>query len=62
MTDMTEEQGVQAIIDLQAFAGIDESRDDAIRGWRGMTEEERIKTELAYALLLPDKHAAMLDS
>jgi hypothetical protein len=45
------ETGIQAIIFLQAFAGIEEPREKAERGWDGMSQEHKQKTLHMYALL-----------
>jgi len=45
------ENGIQAIIDLQALAGITESQEDAERGWNAMSEDEQEQTLMAYEML-----------
>lgn len=56
---MTREQGIQAIIALQAFVGIVETREQAERGWDAMDERERKQTEFAVAFFLsPEASAA----
>ena len=48
---MDENEGIKAIIFLQSMAGIDESEEDAKKGWRGLSEAEREKTMEVYAML-----------
>jgi len=46
--DVTDEEGTEAIIALQAIAGIVEPRERAARQWRRMTPSQRKQTELVY--------------
>jgi hypothetical protein len=50
-----DEAGVQAVIALQATAGIAETREKALRGWLGMDPSEREQTMLAYGVFFPKK-------
>ena len=45
---MTEAEGINAIIKLQAMAGITESKEKAKRGWDTMADWEKEATENAY--------------
>ena len=44
------EQGIQAIIFLQAMVGITEPREKAEKGWDRMEEWERDSTMCAYSM------------
>lgn len=48
----SEKEGIDAIIALQALAGIKESRKDARAGWYAMTPHMRSQTMLAYRALV----------
>ena len=50
------EQGIQAIIDLQAAAGITEPRDRAARNWDAFRPSERVQTMTVHKLLFPEKY------
>ena len=54
---LTEEQGIQAIIDLQGYADIEETRAQAKAGWAGMSESEKIQTERVHRMLFADKYS-----
>jgi len=45
---LSEEQGVKAIIALQACVGVTESEEKAKAGWERMTDSERRSTEAAH--------------
>lgn len=53
-TPYTREQGVQAIIDLQKLAGIDEPRERAERNWDRFAPWERQATERVHRKLRPN--------
>jgi hypothetical protein len=46
--EFDEEAGIKAIIMLQAMAGINESREDALKGWRKMSDSEKENTMAAF--------------
>lgn len=46
-----DKDGIKAIIFLQEFAGIKESKDKALRGWRGMNAHEQEHTLKTYQML-----------
>jgi len=48
---LSEEQGIQAIIELQAKAGVVETREQAKAGWENMLESEKVNTEYAYTII-----------
>ena len=48
---MTREDGIQAIIELQALAGIEETRERAEAGWNAMTLAEQQKTILFHKVM-----------
>lgn len=50
------DRGVQAIIDLQASAGIAEPKDKATAGWNEMSEEDRLQTMAAHRACFPEKY------
>jgi hypothetical protein len=50
-----DEAGVQAVIALQATAGIAESREKALLGWSKMSKEEKENTMAAYKVFFPKK-------
>ncbi len=45
---LNEKQGIEAIIKLQAMAGITETPKQAKKGWNKMSTGEKEQTELAY--------------
>ncbi len=45
---LTDEQGIQAIIALQKMGGVDETKEQAAKGWMAMSEKDRINTEFAH--------------
>jgi len=47
--------GIQAIIDLQAAAGVTESREAAEKGWDSMSVDEQQQTMLAHRAVCPSK-------
>ena len=47
----TREQGIQAIIDLQASIGITESKEKATAGWDNLSPSERRSTEQAHEVV-----------
>lgn len=47
-----EQEGVKAIIYLQALAGIDEPVEKARRGWQSMTPRQKEATLDAYKIVL----------
>lgn len=51
--EITEEEkvGVKMIQDLQGFAGIKETDEEALRGWREMTKRARVHTKSAHSVL-----------
>jgi hypothetical protein len=51
-----EENGIKAIQYLQGVVSIDESRDKALRGWRGMSEHEKVTTMHAYRIMSNRKY------
>jgi hypothetical protein len=48
--DEETEKGIEAIIYLQGMAGIEEPREKALAGWRGMSASERVTTMNAYQI------------
>lgn len=50
---MTNEQkeGVEMILFLQSTVGIEESEEDALKGWEAMTDMEKESTRSAYSYL-----------
>lgn len=50
---MNEQEGIKAIIALQAMAGITESEEDAKKGWQSMSKYERDITLSAYRMFAP---------
>lgn len=46
------EDGINAIIELQRAAGIEESRDKATRAWDRMTERDRAQTTWVHRHML----------
>lgn len=47
---MDRQTGIEAIIYLQAMAGIKESQEAAARGWDGMSVSDQVATISTYAL------------
>lgn len=47
---LTDANGIKAIIALQKFAGITETKEQAKKGWRGMSLHEKRNTMAAYRL------------
>ncbi len=45
---LEDEQGIQAIIDLQALGGVVETKEKATIGWAKMSQMERSATEDAH--------------
>jgi len=45
---LSDEQGVQAIIDLQAKVGIEETKESAKAGWDKLSDFEKETTERAH--------------
>ena len=52
------EDGIQALIDLQAFAGITETREDAEAGWDNMTRADQAQTMIAHGIVCDDQGAS----
>ena len=50
-SELDREEGIKAIIALQEFAGIVETREQAEEGWEGMSDDERRQTITAHKLL-----------
>jgi hypothetical protein len=50
-----DEAGVQAVIALQATAGVAESREQALLGWSKMTAEEKARTMESYDIFFPNR-------
>ncbi len=48
---LSEEQGIKAIIELQAVAGIVESEKQAKAGWNGFSDYEKENTEAAHKVV-----------
>lgn len=48
---LTEEQGIKAIIDLQAFADITESEEKAKQGWNKMDDSTKEQTEMMHKMM-----------
>lgn len=49
---MDREKGIQAIIELQKFAGIEEPREKAEKSWDKFTETEKEKTMFAHSIFI----------
>lgn len=49
---LNEKQGIEAIIKLQAMAGITETPEQAKKGWNSMSATEKEQTENAYNLMI----------
>ncbi len=45
---LSEEQGVKAVIALQAKAGVVESEEQAKAGWNKLSDDDKIATEMAH--------------
>ena len=54
METLKRTMGIQAIIDLQALAGIEESRENAEKAWDGMSPHDRDNTMAAHAVLVSE--------
>lgn len=50
-SELDREKGIEAIIALQAFAGITETKEEARRGWDSMSASEQRQTMAAYELV-----------
>lgn len=50
---MNDQEGIKAIIALQAMAGISESEEDAKKGWQSMSKYEQEITLAAYRIFAP---------
>jgi len=50
---MTLNEGIKAIIFLQSMAGIEETEEQATKGWNSMAQWEKESTEKAYKLFAP---------
>jgi len=48
---LSEEQGIKAIIALQAVAGITETEEKAKKGWDSFSESGKKQTELAHKIV-----------
>ena len=48
---MSKASGPQMIIELQKMAGITETKEQATKGWNGMTKWERESTERVWSML-----------
>lgn len=48
------EEGIKAIIKLQGFADIEETRPQAERGWDSMSDREKESTMRAYQMCYPN--------
>jgi hypothetical protein len=48
---LTEEEGIKAIIALQAVVGITETEEQARKGWNSMANWEKQSTEDAYNMV-----------
>lgn len=46
-----EQLGIKAIIYLQSLANIDESEDDARKGWQAMSDHEKEQTLAFYKMI-----------
>lgn len=49
------EEGIQAIIDLQKMANIDEPYDRAAKSWDLFSDSEKLQTENVHKLFFKDK-------
>ena len=55
---LSEEQGIKAIIALQALAGIEEPEERAKISWQNFSEQDKISTQSAHRIVcggFPDK-------
>jgi len=50
--ELTEEEGIKAIVKLQAVGGIEESEERARIGWSRMGEADRAQTMAMYRLVM----------
>ena len=48
---MTDEQGIQAILELQGLVGVKEEEEKAKKNWSIMPEEHRKQTEFMHKLI-----------
>lgn len=48
---MDEQKGIEAIIFLQSLAGIEESEEDARKGWRSLTDMQKRSTMQTYSMM-----------
>jgi len=48
---LSEKQGIQAIIALQASGGVTESKEKAKMGWSYMSDHEKTQTEIAHKMV-----------
>jgi hypothetical protein len=46
------EEGIKAIIKLQAVAGIEEPEERARKAWENFTDEEKKQTEAVYNIMI----------
>lgn len=49
---LNREDGIKAIIELQAFAGITETPEQAAQGWDSMSDDVKEQTMLAYRAVI----------
>lgn len=52
-----DEAGAIALMALQKLAGVEAPKEEALKGWRAMTEGDRKKAMEAYKLVIVDKAA-----
>lgn len=50
------EKGIQAVIDLQATAGVEEPRETAEKNWDAFSDNEKSTTMSAHRAVCPDKY------
>jgi len=55
MTELNREDGIQAVIELQALVGIEESPEDAGKGWDALQDWEQEATMKAHSLMCPQE-------
>ncbi len=48
---LTEEEGIKAIVKLQAVTGIEEPEERARKAWEHFTDKEKEQTETVYNLM-----------
>jgi hypothetical protein len=48
---LDEEQGIKAIIALQAVGGDQETEEQAKEGWNRMSDTEKVSTEIAHRMV-----------